>query len=126
LLESGITDLSVEKRAKATKKRNEQLPQTPGVTDGRERFFANGGIGPVAAKTYKKYLRMLLWACLSTVSLAGGSIACGLLSEEESTIKAVLLFLAALAGATSCIFFFYLFLREISPKPKGPFIATLR
>lgn len=69
---------------------------------------------------------MILWACLSTASLAGGSIASGLLSEEESTTKAVLLFLAALAGAAGCIYFFYRFLREISPKPKGPFIATLR
>jgi hypothetical protein len=80
---------------------------------------------PIAAKNDKKYLRMLLWAFLSVVFLGGGSVACGLLAQEENATKAIFLFLGALAEASGCIFFFYLFLREISPKPKGPFITTL-
>jgi drug/metabolite transporter (DMT)-like permease len=93
--------------------------------EARERFPADEGIPAIAGKTNHKYLWMILWACLSAVCLGGGSIACGLLSQEENATTAVLLFLAALAEAAGCMFFFYRFLREISPKPKPPFITTL-
>jgi len=49
-----------------------------------------------------------------------------LLFSEENDTRAVLLFVAALAGAGGCLFFFYCCLRQISPKPKGPYISTLR
>jgi hypothetical protein len=80
---------------------------------------------PAAAKSEGKYLRMILWACLSAVFLGAGSLASGLLSQEENALNAVLLFLAALVGAAGCFFYFYRLLREISPKPKPPFISTL-
>jgi drug/metabolite transporter (DMT)-like permease len=68
---------------------------------------------------------MILWACLSAVFLGVGSLASGLLSQEKDATIAILLFLVALAGTAGCIFYFYLFLREISPKPKDPYISTL-
>jgi hypothetical protein len=68
---------------------------------------------------------MILWAFLSVAFLASGCVASGLLSQEESPTWAVLLFLTALMGAAGCMFFFYRFLREISPKPRAPFISTL-
>jgi hypothetical protein len=76
-------------------------------------------------KNEKKLLRMILWVCLSAVFLGAGCLASGLLSQEENATRAVLLFLAALAGAAGCLFYFYRFLREISPRPKPPFISTL-
>jgi hypothetical protein len=126
LLKVGVTNASVVKEAKSTKRVTAHLPQKPGAADAPERLPADCGIAPIAGRTHKKYLRMILWAGLSAVFLGGGSIAGGLLSDEESATRAVLLFLAALAGAAGCIFFFYCFLREISPKPKGPFISTLQ
>jgi hypothetical protein len=80
---------------------------------------------PARAKSQRKYLRMILWTCLSTVFLGAGCLASGLLSQEESAVNAILLFLAALVGAAGCFFYFYRLLREISPKPKPPFISTL-
>jgi hypothetical protein len=68
---------------------------------------------------------MILWACLSAVFLGAGSFASGLLSQQENALNAVLLFLAAIVGGAGCIFYFYRLLREISPKPKPPFISTL-
>jgi hypothetical protein len=78
-----------------------------------------------SGKADRKYLRMVLWACLSLAFLAGGCLASGLLSEAESPTLAVLLFIAALVGAAGCMFYFYRFLREISPRPRPPFISTL-
>ena len=69
---------------------------------------------------------MVLLACLSAAFLGFGTLASGLLSEEQNAGTAIVLFLAGLAGAAGCIFFFYLFLREISPKARGPFISTLQ
>jgi hypothetical protein len=69
---------------------------------------------------------MILWACLSAMFLAVGSLASGLLSQEKDATNAILLFLVALAGTAGCIFYFYLFLREISPNSKGPYISTLQ
>jgi hypothetical protein len=69
---------------------------------------------------------MALWASLSALFLGFGCIACGLLAQEESAAQAIVLFLAALAGAAGCIFFFYRFLREISQNPRGPFISSLQ
>jgi hypothetical protein len=120
----GITALSIGKEARSTKKGNGHLPHTPGATEARSDSSA-GGIGPIPGKIDKKYLRMIFWASLSTVFLVAGSVACGLLAQEENPTSAVLLFLAALAGAAGCILFFYFFLRELSPKPKAPFISTL-
>ena len=74
----------------------------------------------------RKYLKLAFCACLSIAFLGGGSLAAGLLYTEETDTKAVLLFAAALLGAVGCIFFFYCFLRQISSKPKGPYISTLR
>jgi hypothetical protein len=73
----------------------------------------------------RKYLRLVCWASLSIVLLACGSLAAGLLFSEENDTNAVLLFVAALLGADGCIFFFYCCLRQISSKPKEPFISTL-
>jgi hypothetical protein len=111
---------------KATKKGSAQPPPKNGGTDPGEFFSADECLAPIDVKTDRKYLRMALWAGLSTVFLAFGSIACGLLSQEENAAKAVVLFLGGLAGAAGCIFFFYCFLREISPKPRPPFISTLQ
>jgi hypothetical protein len=68
---------------------------------------------------------MIIWAGLSIAFLASGTLSCGFLSEEENVAKAIILFLGGLAGAAGCIFFFYRFLRELSSKPRGPFISTL-
>jgi hypothetical protein len=119
-----ITDLSVAKEAKATKKKDGHL-QKPQPTETAECPCPDGNAVPVAVKNNKKYPRMFLWAFLSVVFLGGGSVACGLLAQEENVTKAILLFVAALAEASGSIFFFYLFLREISPRPKAPFITSL-
>jgi hypothetical protein len=76
-------------------------------------------------KSEKKLLRMILWVSFSTLFLAGGSVACGFLWQQTDATKAILLFIAALTGSAGCIYSFYRFLREISSKPKGPFISTL-
>jgi hypothetical protein len=124
LLKFGSTDLSAAKEARVTKKGNEHRPQKLETMDARERLPADEAIAPVA-RNEKKYLRMILWACLSIVFLGAGSLASGLLSQEESAIIAILLFLAALVGAAGCIFYFCRLLGEISSKPKPPFISTL-
>jgi hypothetical protein len=110
---------------KVTKKGEAQRRQKNAVTEPREPFTADASIAPIDVKTDKKYLRMVLWAGLSAAFLGFGTLACGLLSQEENAGKAIILFLGGLAGAAGCIFFFYRFLHEISPKPKGPFISTL-
>lgn len=125
LLRFGITPPNVVIEAKTTKKGNGQLPQRPETTGAGEHFPASGRVVPAADKNERKYLRIILWACLSAVFLGVGCLASGLLSQEESATNAVLLFLAALVGAAGCIFYFYRLLREISPKPKPPFISTL-
>jgi hypothetical protein len=73
-----------------------------------------------------KYLRLICWASLSLVFLCGGSLAAGLLYSEENGANAVLLFVGALLGAGGCLLSFYYCLRQVSAKPKGPFISTLR
>jgi hypothetical protein len=110
---------------KVTKKGETHRPQKNGVTEPGEHFIADPSLAPIDVKADKKYLRMLLWAGLSATFLGVGTLACGLLSQEENVGKAIILFLGGLAGAAGCIFFFYRFLREISPKPRGPFISTL-
>jgi hypothetical protein len=118
--------LRVVKKLKTTKKGAAQEPQENGAAGPREHSNAGGSSVPGNIKTDKKYLRMVLWAGLSAVFLGFGSIACGFLAQEENAFKAIALFLGGLAGAGGCIFFFYLFLREISPNPRDPFISTLR
>jgi ABC-type branched-subunit amino acid transport system permease subunit len=75
---------------------------------------------------FRKYLKSILCAFLSIAFLAGGCIAAGLLYSEENDSIAILLFVGGLIGAVGCIFFFYCCLRQISSKPKGPYISTLR
>jgi hypothetical protein len=96
------------------------------MREPREYFTADPSIAPIDVKTNKKYLWMVLWACLSAAFLGFGTLASGLLSQEENVGTAIVLFLGGLTGAAGCIFFFYLFLREISPKARGPFISTLQ
>ena len=108
------------KEPKATKKGIGQLTQRPEVPAAGE-SLAEGRTAPTA----KKYLRMMIWAGLSIASLGEGSLASGLLSMEENSVTAILLFLAAIIGGAGCLFFFFCFLREISPRPRGPFISTL-
>ena len=111
---------------KVTKKGEAQRPRKNGAREPREYFDAGPNIAPIDVKTNKNYLRMFLWAGLSATFLGFGTLASGLLSQEEDVGKAIILFLGGLAGAAGCIFFFYLFLREISPKARGPFISTLQ
>ena len=101
---------------KSTKK----AKRSPALSSGE----ADADLTPVAAKTNGKYLRMILWACLSVGFLGAGALASAVLSQEEGSTMAILLFLAALAGAAGCLFCFYRFLREISQKPRPPFIST--
>jgi hypothetical protein len=124
--ELGYTEPNVAFEAKTTKKEKAQLTKRSGTEKTQEHFPASGEVPPTASgKTDRRYLRMVLWACLSTGFLAGGCVASGLLAQEESPTTAVLLFLAALVGAAGCMFYFYRFLREISPRPRPPFISTL-
>ncbi|MBV8377107.1 MAG: hypothetical protein JO279_08900 [Verrucomicrobia bacterium] len=95
------------------------------MTEAAERSPAERGVESGAGKTARKCLRMILWACLSMFFVAAGAVACALLYKEASAIKAVLLFLGALAAAAGCIFFFCCFLREISSERKDPFISSL-
>ncbi len=120
-----MQELNIRKKVKATKKGAAQRPQKGGGTEPRDHFTADSSIAPPDVKTVKKYLRMVLWAGLSATFLGFGTLATGLLSQEENVTKAIILFLGGLAGAAGCIYFFFCFLREISPKPKGPFISTL-
>jgi hypothetical protein len=122
----GTTDPSVAAEAKTTKKGNAHLTKRPGPAETQEHSPAHVEVSPAASgKADRKYLRMALWTCLSAAFLAGGCLASGLLSQEESPTLAVLLFIAALVGAAGCMFYFYRFLREISPRPRPPFISTL-
>jgi hypothetical protein len=81
--------------------------------------------GPTVTKHQKKLRRLILWGSVAALFLGAGTVACGLLSEQTDTTKAILLFIAALVGGAGCIYSFYRCLREISPKPKRPFISTL-
>jgi hypothetical protein len=72
-----------------------------------------------------KCLSLIFWAFLSIAFLGGGTFAAGLLYAQENDTKAIFLFVAALVGAGGCIFFFYCFLRQLSPQPKGPYISRL-
>jgi hypothetical protein len=122
----GNSDPSVAIEAKTTKKGNAHLTQRPGTAATQEHFPADAEVAPAASgKADRKYLRMALWAFLSVAFLAAGCLASGLLSQEESPTWAVLFFIAALVGAAGCMFYFYRFLREISPRPRPPFISTL-
>ena len=73
-------------------------------------------IESVMAKMIRKYLRLILLACLSIVFLTGGCLTAGLLYDEANDTKAILLFLATVLGAVGCIFFFLCFLRQMSAK----------
>jgi hypothetical protein len=125
LLAFGTTAVRVAKEVEPTKKGNRNLAEGLEATAGGALFPAEAETPPTAPKSVGKYVRMLLWAGLSTAFLAGGTLACGLLAGEESSTGAVLLFLAALAGVGGCIFCFYRFLREISRKPRPPYLSTL-
>jgi hypothetical protein len=96
------------------------------VREPRKYLTVGATMAPLDVRTNRKYLRMVLWTCLSAAFLGCGTFASGLLSREENAGTAIILFLVGLAGAAGCIFFFYLFLREISPKARGPFISTLQ
>jgi hypothetical protein len=125
LLTFGTTAVHVAKEVEPTKKGNRNLVEGLEATAGGTLFRAEAETPPTAPKSVGKYVRMFLWAGLSTAFLAGGTLACGLLAGEESSTGAVLLFLAALAGVGGCIFCFYRFLREISRKPRPPYLSTL-
>jgi len=114
------------KEAKTTKQGNGRRTQRLDATAAPDCFPADAAGAPIIPKTVRKYLRMVLWACLSAGFLGGGTLACGLLAQEESSTGAILLFVAALAGVGGCLFCFYRFLREISRKPRTPFISTLQ
>jgi hypothetical protein len=125
--ELGTTALNaVKKKVKVTKKEEPQQPLKSGMKEPRDYFTAETSSAPNDVKTKRKYFRMVLWTGLSATFLGLGSVACGLLWQEENAGIAIALFLGGLAGAAGCIFFFYLFLREISPKARGPFISTLQ
>jgi hypothetical protein len=126
LLTFGTTAVRVAKEVEPTKKGNRNLVEGLEATAGGMSFPAKAETPPAAPKSGWKYVRLLLWAGLSTAFLAGGTLACGLLAGEESSTGAVLLFLAALAGVGGCIFCFYRFLREISRNPRPPYLSTLR
>jgi hypothetical protein len=125
LLSFGTTAVRVAKELEPTKKGTRNLIAGPDATAGGTLFPAEAETPAAAPKSGWKYVRLLLWAGLSTAFLAGGTLACGLLAGEESSTGAVLLFLAALAGVGGCIFCFFRFLREISPKPRPPYLSTL-
>jgi hypothetical protein len=111
---------------KVTKKEEPQQPLKSGMDEPPDYFTAEASSAATDVKTKRKYLRMVLWTGLSATFLGFGSVACGLLWQEENAGTAIALFLGGLAGAAGCIFFFYLFLREISPKARGPFISSLQ
>ena len=58
-------------------------------------------------------------------SIAAGSGAAGLLSQQHDLLKALLLFLVVLLGLGGSLFFLFRFLKQISPKPKPPNIWNL-
>jgi hypothetical protein len=127
-LSSGITEpKAAKKKVKVTKNREPQQPlKKSDVKEPPGYSTADASSAPIDVKTKRKYLRMVLWTGLSAAFLGFGTVACGLLWQEENAGTAIALFLAGLAGAAGCIFFFYLFLREISPTARGPFISTLQ
>ncbi len=115
-----------QSRRKTTEKGKTHLTKSSGAGETQEHFPAEAEVAPVVGvKGDRKYLRLVLWAFLSAAFLGGGCVASGLLFREESPILAALLFVAALVGAAGCMFYFYQFLREISPRPRPPFISTL-
>ena len=58
-------------------------------------------------------------------SIAAGSAAVGLLSQQHDLLKALLLFLVVLFGLAGSLFFLFRFFKQISPKPKPPNILNL-
>jgi hypothetical protein len=58
-------------------------------------------------------------------SIAAGSGAAGLLSQQHDLLKALLLFLVILFALAGSLFFLFRFLKQISPKPKPPNIWNL-
>jgi hypothetical protein len=125
LLTFGTTVVGVAKEVEPTKTGNRNLVERLETTAGGTPLPAETETSPSVPKSGWNYGRMLLWAGLSAAFLAGGTLACGLLAGEESSTGAVLLFLAALAGIGGCIFCFYRLLREISRKPRPPYLSTL-
>jgi hypothetical protein len=125
LLTFGTTVVGVAKEVEPTKTGNRNLVERLETTAGGTPLPAEAETSPSVPKSGWNYGRMLLWAGLSAAFLAGGTLACGLLAGEESSTGAVLLFLAALAGIGGCIFCFYRLLREISRKPRPPYLSTL-
>jgi hypothetical protein len=86
---------------------------------------AKSGAKLTATKSQKKLIRIVLWISLGTLFLAGGTFASALLWYETDPTKAILLFVAALVCAGGSVYSFYRCLRDVSSKPKPPFIATL-
>ena len=90
-----------------------RIAEVGGLRNEMRRFFL------------RKYQRLIFSACLSIIFIGVGTVAAGLLYGEENGTKAILLFLAALLGAGGCIFSLFCCLRQLSPKPKEPYISTL-
>jgi hypothetical protein len=67
----------------------------------------------------------MIAATSRNASIAAGSGAAGLLSQQHDLLKALLLFLVVLLGSAGSLFFLFRFLKQISPKPKPPNIWNL-
>ena len=80
----------------------------------------SGSVAPGTAKAEKKYLRMILWACLSAIFLGVGSLASGLLSQEENRDKCNPSFSGRADRNRRLHFLFLPFLAGNFPKAKGP------
>jgi len=90
------------------------------------RIAEAGGLRNETRRVFlRKYQRLIFSAGLSIMFLGSGTVAAGLLYGEENGTRAILLFLTALLGAGGCIFSVFCCLRQLSPKPKEPYISTL-
>ena len=67
----------------------------------------------------------MIAATSRNASIAEGSGAAALLSQQQDLLKALLLFLVVLLGLAGSLFFLFRFLKQISPKPKPPNIWNL-